>query len=100
MTDKDDLKTGAGAEYVDVSSAVLCFCTAKYFESRACAREIFRAMVLGKPLIAVLEPDAPRGGLRQEAIEALYGQGEWHYPGRIHADRGDGTYDIAGGEPA
>ena len=38
--DKDDLKDGAGAEYVDVSRVVLCFCTVKYYLSRACAREI------------------------------------------------------------
>ena len=69
--DKDDLKTGAGAEYIDVSSSVLCFCTVKYFESRACAREIFRAILRGKPLIAVLEPDVSRGGLKRKAIEAL-----------------------------
>ena len=69
--DKDDLKTGAGAEYVDVSNVVLCFCTEKYFQSRACAREIFRAVLRGKPLIAMLEPDASRGGLTRAAIEAL-----------------------------
>ena len=71
LTDKDDLKAGAGAEYIDVSSVVLCFCTEKYFQSRACAREIFRAVLQGKPLIAVLEPDAARGGLQPDAIKAL-----------------------------
>ena len=71
MADKDDLKTGAGAEYVDVSNVILCFCTDKYFKSRACAREIFRALLRGKPLIAVLEPDESRGGLTREAIVAL-----------------------------
>ena len=30
--DKDDLKTGAGAEYIDVSGAVLCFCTDRYHD--------------------------------------------------------------------
>lgn len=69
--DKDDLKTGAGAEYVDVSRTVLCFCTEKYFKSRACAREIFRAVLKGKPLIALLEPDKERGSLEQSAILTL-----------------------------
>ena len=70
--DKDDLKDGAtGAEYVDVSGAVLCFCTGRYLESRACAREIFRAVLTGKPLITVLEPDEARGGLTREVIEAI-----------------------------
>ena len=71
LADKDDLKTGAGAEYVDASSVVLIFCTEKYFQSRACAREILRAVLRGKPLIAVLEPDASRGGLDREAIRNL-----------------------------
>jgi hypothetical protein len=71
FADKDDLKTGAGAEYVDVSKVVLVFCTVKYFQSRACARELLRAVLKGKPLIAVLEPDSSRGGMDREAIRAL-----------------------------
>ena len=85
MADKDDLKTGAGAEYVDVSNVVLCFCTDKYFQSRACAREIFRALVLSKPLIAVLEPDASRGGLTREAIVALLTTARYPPHGRPNA---------------
>ena len=69
--DKDDLKTGAGAEYIDVSSSMLCFCTKKYFESRACARELLRAVLRGKPLITVMEPDASRGGLMRRDIVRL-----------------------------
>ena len=70
--DKDDLKDGAtGAEYVDVSGATLCFCTQKYFRSRACAREIFRAVLNAKPLIAVLESDEERGGLKCEDIKKM-----------------------------
>lgn len=68
--DKDDLVVGDGCDMVDQCAVVLCFCTAKYFESRACALEMFRAVLLGRPLIALLEPDASRGGLRQADIEA------------------------------
>ena len=57
--------------YVDLSSNCLCMCTEKYFQSRACAREIFRAVLLQKPLIAVLEPDGTRGSLSREEIEEL-----------------------------
>ena len=67
--DKDNLRTGAGAEYVDVSSSVLVFCSEKYLSSRACARELFRAVLRGKPLIAVIEPDDWRGGLSPAAIK-------------------------------
>ena len=62
--DKDDLKHGAGAEYIDKSSVVLCFCTAKYLNSRACAREIFRAVLQGKPMFVVLESDTVARGER------------------------------------
>jgi hypothetical protein len=58
--DKDDLKTGAGAEYIDLSQMVLVFCTAKFFKSRACARELVRAVLTKKPLIALLEPNADK----------------------------------------
>ena len=60
--DKDDLKHGAGAEYIDKSSIVLCYCTAKYLNSRACAREIFRAVLQGKPMFVVLESDTVARG--------------------------------------
>ena len=69
--DKDDLKQGAGAEYIIRSRTILVFCTAKYFKSRACARELILSVLLGKPLIAVIEPDTFRGGLSRADIEDL-----------------------------
>ena len=69
--DKDDLKEGAGAEYVLKSNVVLVYCTERYFKSRPCAREIIYAVLLKKPLVAVLEPDPARGGLKRCAIEEL-----------------------------
>jgi hypothetical protein len=69
--DKDDLKDGAGAEYVLKSNVVLIYCTERYFQSRACAREIVYAVLLKKPLAAVLEPDPARGGLTRRAIVEL-----------------------------
>ena len=67
--DKDDLKTGAGARYVDASNVVLVYCTEKYFLSRACARELLRAVLRRKPLIAVLEPDHGRGAMSLAEIQ-------------------------------
>ena len=61
---------GAGAEYVDRSEMILVFCTQMYLASKACARELFRAIDSKKPLVTVLEPDSSRGGLSREAIEA------------------------------
>ena len=66
--DVDDLKEGAGGEYVDKSSVVLVFCTERYLKSRACARELFKALLERKPMITVLEPAAKRGGLTREQI--------------------------------
>ena len=54
--DVDNLEEGAGAEYIDRPRVVLCFCTVRYFMSRACAREIFRAALRGRPMSVVLEP--------------------------------------------
>ena len=68
---QDDLKKGAGAEYVAKSKSVLIFCTFKYFQSRACARELILSVLYGKPLIAVIEPDASRGGLTHAAVVHL-----------------------------
>ena len=67
--DKDDMTQGNGSEHIEHSSAVLVFCTDKYLKSRACARELFRAVLLKKPLIVVLEPDETRGGLSPEKIK-------------------------------
>ena len=69
--DVDNLKEGAGGSYVDISHTVLVFCTEKYFRSRACARELLRAVLLSKPLISVLEPDKAAGGLSRKEIEKI-----------------------------
>ena len=50
---------------------MLVYCTERYFQSRACAREIIYAVLLKKPLVAVLEPDPARGGLHRRTIEEL-----------------------------
>merc|ERR550514_1405502 len=47
--DKDDLEGGNGADGVDKSAFVLCFCTRKYLASKPCAREILRAYYKRKP---------------------------------------------------
>ena len=91
--DKDDLKTGAGAEYIDVSSVMLCFCTQKYFQSRACARELFRAQLQSKPLIAVLEPDQARGGLSIHEIKAVLTSAHYAHFGADDSAAADQTWD-------
>lgn len=68
--DVDDLKEGKGAEYVDASSVTLVFCSSGYFDSANCMRELLRAVVTGKPIVALLELEANKGGLSREEIRA------------------------------
>ena len=77
--DVDDLKEGKGAEYVDVSAVSLVLCTAGYFQSPNCMREILRAVVTGKPIVALLEPEAKHGGLKQEEIRAQLLEADGNY---------------------
>ena len=67
----EDLKSGAGAEYVDLSRSVLVYATVKYFQSRACAREILRAVLRGKAFVTILEPDPAFGGLSMSQIREI-----------------------------
>ena len=53
--------------HIDVSNVVLCYLTELWFTNDPCLREIVRAMVRKKPLIALLEPDMTEqhGGLSE-----------------------------------
>ena len=44
--------------HIDVSDTMLCYLTRKWFTSWPCVREVVRAVLREKPLIALLEPDA------------------------------------------
>ena len=66
--DVDDLKEGKGAEYVDVSTVSLVLCSRGYFVSANCMRELLRAVVTRKPILALLEPERNKGGLSREEI--------------------------------
>jgi hypothetical protein len=62
----DDLLEGRGAESVDASQVVLVLCTRGYCSSPNCMRELVRAVLLKKPIVALFEPEARKGGLTQE----------------------------------
>ena len=68
--DVDDLREGKGAEYVDVSAVSLVFCSKGYFVSPNCMRELLRAVVTKKPVLAMLEPEVLKGGLTRDEIRA------------------------------
>ena len=70
--DVDDLKSGSGTAEVDKSECILIFCTSQYFEKKNSLKELYRAVVQRRPILAMLEPDATQeGGLDQADIEAL-----------------------------
>ena len=70
--DVDDLKEGKGAEYIDVSCVSLVFVSGGYFHSANCMRELLRAAVTEKPVIALLELEAKHGGIdRSKVLELL-----------------------------
>lgn len=70
--DADDLKEndGTSLKSLDASSVFLAFCTSEFFASRACARELIRAVLLRKPICLLLEPDSThaRGGLTEAHV--------------------------------
>jgi len=70
--DVDDLKSGSGTAEVDKSECILVFCTVLYFEKKNSLKELYRAVVQRRPILAMLEPDATQeGGLDQAGVEAL-----------------------------
>jgi hypothetical protein len=77
--DVDDLQEGRGAEYVDRCEATLVFCSDGYFFSPNCMRELMRALQLGKPIIALLEPDRKHGGLGSEQVRRQLWEAEGLY---------------------
>ena len=75
---------GKDHPHVDVSGAVLCFCTERWFASPGWIREIVRAVLRKKPIIAVLEPDTSEqhGGLTEaECRQILRDEKILHGPG-------------------
>ena len=70
--DVDNLKSGSGTAEVDKSECILVFCTSQYFEKKNSLKELYRAVVQRRPMLAMLEPDpSQEGGLDQAAVEAL-----------------------------
>ena len=49
----DDLDEGRGSEYVDRSHTFVMFVSAGYFQSPNCMRELLRARLKDKPIVAL-----------------------------------------------
>jgi hypothetical protein len=70
--DVDELTIGSGTTEVDKSECILVFCTRSYFDKTNALKELYRAVVQRRPILAILDPEVSQdGGLNQEAIEAL-----------------------------
>ena len=70
--DVDDLKSGSGTAEVDKSECILVFTTTSYFCKKNSMKELYRAVVQKRPILAMLEPDTTQeGGLTQAAITQM-----------------------------
>lgn len=80
--DIGDLKISEGGleDYIDRSAHIFVYCSGGYFQSKNCMRELTTAVRMHKPLIALLEPDAKRGGLSIDQIRTQLVEAEQSYP--------------------
>ena len=66
--DVDDLHEGYGAEFVDVSHVLVVYCAGRYFTSPNCMRELFRAILRRRRIIAVVEYEQSKNGLTMPEV--------------------------------
>ena len=71
--------------YIRRSVTILVYCSKGYFQSKNCMRELVSSTTMQKPMIALMEPDASRGGLNSEEIktqllEAEASYSKWDFP--------------------
>ena len=95
----DNLGGGSDHPHIDVSDSVLCFCTERWFTNYPCLKEVVRAVLRKKPIIALLEPDTSEqhGGLTEaQCRQILRGEmilngpgGEMMYSDRLQRLRAD-----------
>ena len=68
--DVDDLEDISNLDsYIDQAQSVLKLCTRGYFQSKNCMIELRAAVVKGKPIITLMEPESKHGGLTKDEIK-------------------------------
>lgn len=96
-SDVDDLEDVSQLEAcIERSGTLLVFLSQGYTRSRNCMRELVAGTKASKPLIALLEPDTDRGGLRMDEVEKLLIEAEASYTNwgfDTDAPRGDAVFD-------
>jgi len=87
--DVDDLDDIANLDkYIARAQVVLIFCTDGYFRSKNCIIEIQAAVKMGKRIIALLDPDASKGGLTRDQVHEQLIEAETHLYAKWRLDEG------------
>ena len=67
--------------YVERTSTVIVYCSDGYFRSCNCMRELIASTVKQKPVIALVDPEATKGGLSLDQVHAQLMNAEpEHFP--------------------
>jgi hypothetical protein len=78
--DVDDLEDISNLQgYVDRTQTVLVFCSRGYFTSKNCMIELRSTVAKGKPVLALLEPEACHGGLTTEEVREQLVKSDAYY---------------------
>ena len=97
--DVDDLEEIGHLEgYIDRTATVLIYCSKGYFTSKNCMRELVSSTLKRKPIIALIDPDASRGGLsldecHAQLLEADAMYAKWDFNTEPDGPRGQELYD-------
>jgi len=103
--DVDNQGHGDDHPHIDVSNVFLCFLTQDWFKNVPCIREIVRAVLRKKPIIALLEHNTSKetGGLTQADCRNILRSKEYeeklkenmtHIVSAVVSPTGVGTYLI------
>jgi hypothetical protein len=75
----DDLEEIGDLEgYIDRTSTILIHCSKGYFHSKNCMRELVATTTKRKHTIALVDPDASRGGLSLQEVQVHLLEAEAH----------------------
>jgi len=79
--DVDDLEDIANlGSYIERTDTVLIFCSKGYFQSKNCMIEMTSTVTQGKPILALMDPEANHGGLNTEEVHKQLLDAEASYP--------------------
>jgi len=65
--------------HVDRTGQILVYCSNGYFQSKNCMRELVASTRMRKPIIALIDNDASRGGLSLDEVHARLLKAEGSY---------------------